>query len=189
MSNKPDVAAACATPVASEQLVDYWAGDLPQAETERIDEHLFGCAACSGESERVARIAQALRDAVPAVVTEEQVRELRARGLVVEENQFAPGLRREVAFAPHVDILIHRLGGLDLARAERVHVSVWIESSGAVLFEDHFAPFDREHGAVLIACQRHFASFPPDVAFDVRTHDDSGAQSLATYLVPHRYSG
>jgi hypothetical protein len=100
----------------------------------------------------------------------------------------APGTRREAIFQPGVDILIHRLYGLDLARAERVQLSVRVESTGDVLFEEHFAPFDRERGEVLVACQRHFSSLPPDIAFDVRAHDPSGRVSLTTFTVPHRFS-
>jgi len=74
---------------------------------------------------------------------------------------------------------------MDLQRAERVQVSVRVESTGDVLFEDHFAPFDGARGEVLIACQRHFAHMPPDIAFDVGAHDRSGQVALSTFLVPH----
>ena len=33
----------CANPIAWATLVDYWAGDLNDAETAVVDEHLFGC--------------------------------------------------------------------------------------------------------------------------------------------------
>jgi len=179
----------CAEPIAAGRMVDYWAGDLDAADSQRVEEHLFACAACTAELERVARVAEALRTAIPAVVAAADMPALRARGLVVEENAFAPGTRREVTFRPGVDILIHRLQGMDLQRAERVHVSVRVESTGEVILEDPFAPFDRERGEVLIACQRHFAGLPPDIAFDVRAHGASAeagpAVSTATFLVPH----
>ena len=60
-----------------------------------------------------------------------------------------------------------------------------VESTGALLFEDHFAPFDRARGEVLIACQRHFVHFPPDVAFDVRAYAGPAELSATTFLVPH----
>jgi len=51
---------------------------------------------------------------------------------------------------------------------------------------------------VLIACQRHFAGLPPDIAFDVRAHEAVGSAaepgagggpvSLATFLVPHVFA-
>jgi Putative zinc-finger len=176
---------ACTTPIAWEHLVDYWAGDVDPAETDRIDEHLFGCASCTAESARVARIVEGFRAAIPAVVSAQQVSELRAQGLIVEENDFAPGERKEATFERHVDVLVHRLGGLDLARAERVQVGIRIVAGDRLVFEDHFAPFDRERGVVRIACQRHFANLPRDVLFDVRAHEPSGAITLTTFAVPH----
>jgi hypothetical protein len=176
---------ACLAPIAWERLVDYWAGDLDRAAIDDVEEHLFGCETCSLESARVARIAQALRTAIPPVVTLEQTAELRSRGLVVEENRFEPNERREVVFGRGVDILIHRLGGMDLSSAERVRVDVRIESTGQLVFEEHFAPFDRERGEVLIACQRHFAALPPDVAFEVSVFEPDGRTSAASFMVPH----
>ena len=37
----------CANPIAWATLVDYWAGDLNDAETAVVDEHLFGCESCT----------------------------------------------------------------------------------------------------------------------------------------------
>ena len=182
------MSAPCTEPIAWGHLVDYWAGDLDGAESDRVEEHLFACEACTAESARVARVAQAFHTAIPAVVGADELQELRARGLIVEENSVAPGTRRDAIFRPGVDILIHRLHGLDLALAERVQLSIRIESTGAVLFEDHFAPFDRARGEVLVACQRHFSSLPPDVVFDVRAHDPAGGVSLTTFTVPHVFS-
>lgn len=181
---------ACAEPVAWSRLVDYWVGDLEAAESDRIEEHLFCCPACSAELARVARVAQVLRTAIPAVLGADQLQELRERGLTIEENPVASGSRREVEFRPGVDLLIHRLQGMDLAGARRVQVTVRSESTGEVFFEDHFAPFDPARGEVLIACQRHFASLPADVVFDVQAHveDGSGRVSRASFFVPHVFS-
>src|SRR5262250_465019 len=105
------MSAPCLEPVAWSHLVDYWAGDLDAAETDRVEEHLFGCEACSAEAARVACIAEAFRTTIPAVIDAGQVARLRARGLIVEENPVAPGTRREAAFPPGADLLIHRLQG------------------------------------------------------------------------------
>ncbi len=177
----------CASPIAWERLVDYWAGDLEAAETERVEGHLFACDECSADSARVAQVAHAFRSAIPVVVTAAQTAELRARGLAVEEKRFEPGKRTEVSFGASVDVLILRLAGMDLSRAERVHVGVRVESTGDALTDEHFAPFDRERGEVLVACQRHFAMYPTDIAFVVRVHERDGRTSSATYIVPHAY--
>jgi hypothetical protein len=47
------------------------------------------------------------------------------------------------------------------------------------------APLDRTAGEVLVACQRHFVIFPPDVVFEVRVREPSGAEVMTRYAVPH----
>lgn len=70
----------------------------------------------------------------------------------------------------------------------RVEVTVSSESSSETLFVDPLAPFDPARGEVLIACQRHFAAFPPDVVFDVRALAADGAElARARYRVPHEF--
>jgi len=180
---------ACSDPVAWSRLCDYWAGDVAAAESDRIEEHLFGCGACSAALARLADVAEALRGEIPAVVSAAELQALRERGLTIQENPVAPGTRREVEFPPGVDLMIHRLQGMDLGGARRVQVSVRSESTGDLLFDDLFAPFDRARGEVLVACQRHFAHMPRDIVFEVQAHDDAGVVSRATFFVPHVFAG
>ncbi|HWB82208.1 MAG TPA: zf-HC2 domain-containing protein [Nannocystaceae bacterium] len=176
---------SCTSPIAFEVLVDYWAGELSDEAVERIDAHVMGCASCAAESEAVERIAAACRFRIPPVISADQLDALQREGLVVAENPCTPGARKEARFEPDVDLLVHRLGGLALAGATRVRMVVRSESSNVVMLEDDFVPFDRTRGEVLVACQRHFAAFPPDVVFEVFAHDDTGIVSSARYLVPH----
>jgi hypothetical protein len=179
---------SCSNAVSWEDLVAYWAGDLAPADVDRIDEHLMGCSVCSAESARVSAVAGAVRVLIPPVVTRATVANLRAQGLRIEENAFAPGQRKSVVFPSRIDLLIHRLVGLDLSNVERVHVTVRIESTGDVLIESPNAPFDA-HDGILIACQRHFAALPPDIVFDVRAIEASGAERTAVYSIPHVFQG
>jgi hypothetical protein len=178
---------ACLEPVAFRDLVDYWARDLDEASAERVEEHLFGCAACTESSAFIARLAQTLKRAVPPILSDGELEALKARGLLIEENTFTPGERKQAVFRPGVDVLVHRLSGLALRDAERVSVLVLTESTGQPVFEDHFVPFDPARGEVLIACQRHFAVFPPDVVFEVRAHRASGDVVSARFFVPHQF--
>lgn len=179
--------AGCATPIPWETLVDYWAGELASAEAGAVEEHLFGCATCTAEAARVSDVTETLRAAIPPAVSRRKVEELRARGLGVRENAFSPGDRRDVVFTPETDFLIHRLGGLDLTDAERVSVRIHSESSGERISEMESAPFERDEGAVLIACQRHYAAAPPDTVFDVSIHAQGGQVRTATYMIMHRF--
>jgi hypothetical protein len=168
-----------------ELLIDYFADDVEPAQLDAIEGHLFACTSCTAEAERVVQVVASLRALPPVGITRAQIAALQARGVRVREADFAAEVRKVAEFTPGDDVLIHHLSGLDLAHAERVHVTVKVESSGATLVEDHFAPFDRERGAVSIACQRHFDRFPPDVLFEVRVYGPGREPALSRYLVPH----
>jgi len=165
-------------------LVDYWTRDLSPAQSEDVEAHLFACDACSAEAERVATIAGAFRGFLPPAISTAQLEELRGRGLAIEENDFVPGARTAVTFAPQLELMIHHLTGLDLAGAERVELTVRSESAG-MLHHDPYAPFDAARGEVLIACQRHFAMMPRDIVFDVDVHRAAAPPVRATYAIPH----
>lgn len=175
----------CAAPIPWDQLVAYWAGDLEPTELDRVDEHLMSCGVCTAESARVSSVTEAVRALIPPVVDHARLAALRARGLRIVDNPLLPDLRKEVHFGPETDILLHRLGGLDLLAAERVSIEFSVEATGDVLLSEPSAPFDRASGEVLIACQRHFAAFPPNIVAHVRTHDASGTERVARYPIPH----
>jgi hypothetical protein len=177
---------SCDNGVSFEALVAYWAGDTPSEELERLEEHLMACDSCTATSARVAELVAALRALVPPVVKRELLDAQRARGLRIVENRLAPGERRVITFPAGVDLLIHRLAGLDLTRATRVDVTVRVESTREVLFESPSAPFDPNEG-VLIACQEHYSHMPPDTLFEVRALDRNGAEQTATYTVTHEF--
>jgi hypothetical protein len=176
----------CAEPPSFETLVAYWAGDRSAADEEALEEHLMGCASCSAASARVAAITETMRSMIPPVLTRGMVEDLRARGLRVLDNPFAPGERREAAFPRDVDLLIFHLTGVDLTNVARVKVTLREEASGQPLALVDDAPFDREAGEVLLCCQRHFKALPPDVVVDVRVHDADGTQRESTYTILHR---
>jgi hypothetical protein len=167
--------------LTSQQLVEYWSKEV---DDPALEDHLFECEECTLEMERIQRVVSVFRDSLPPVITAEQLAELRSAGLVIEDNAFKPGQRKEGTFTSNLDLLVHRLPDLPLADATRVGVTVRSES-GPVMHEDPFAPFDRARGEVLIACQKHFAVFPRDVAIDVRVYGATGEPKLVTYAIPH----
>jgi len=179
---------SCSHPIAWQTLVDYWAGDLGDAETAAVEAHFYGCGECTAAAARVAAVTETLRAALPPVVSRDQVERLRARGVRIRENAFTPGEQREVHFVADADLLIHRLGGLDLTYAERVSFRITAESTGAVLMEVDGAPFERAEGAVLVACERHNAAFPHDTVMSVSIHAAGSAPpQIATYTIRHVY--
>ncbi|HVK82715.1 MAG TPA: zf-HC2 domain-containing protein [Kofleriaceae bacterium] len=176
---------SCRTPLDDARLVAYWAGDLAPADADAVEEHLFGCDACTAASTRVAQIAAALRGQLPPVISCADLDVLRGKGLTLVENAIPPGVRTEVTFARHVDLMIHRLGGLALTGADRVQVIIRVESTGDVMFDEPFAPYDAERGEVLVACQRHYAVFPRDIEIEVRAHRAGAPPAATVYAIPH----
>jgi predicted anti-sigma-YlaC factor YlaD len=179
---------SCTSPVPVEALVRYWAGDLASAELERIDEHLMSCEVCSAESARLSAVVEALRAFLLPAVSRDKLERLRAQGRRITENTFLPGARQQLVFSSEVDLLIHRLAGLDLTRVENVSLTIRSESTGQVMFEEASVVFDAHEG-VLIACQRHYAALPPDTVFELRARDASGAEQTAVYTILHVFDG
>lgn len=178
---------ACLSPIPFEDLVAYWAGELEPAASDALEEHLFACDACTTASARVAAITERLRGVVPPIVSADRLAALRARGLRIDDNVIVPEERSHVAFAEQ-DMIIHHLSGLSLADAAKVAVSVRVRETGDVLFEQPEAPFDARAGEVLVACQRHFAAFPPNILFVVTTTDRAGATRTDRFFVDHTFA-
>jgi hypothetical protein len=176
-------------PVSFEELVGYWAGDLPPEVEAAVDEHLMGCAGCTRESARVAAMTETLRNLIPPLISRQRADALAKKGLRVLENPMQPNERREVVFPGDVDILLHRLGGMDLGDAVRVSFILRDERTGRVMVRQEEAPFERESGEVLVACQAHYAALPPDTVAEVRAHDAAGVETLTSYTILHRFEG
>ena len=59
-------AARCADPsgpLGLDELIGYLLGDLPEADLDAVEEHLFGCAACGGRLDSVDAVRRAVADA------------------------------------------------------------------------------------------------------------------------------
>jgi len=177
----------CPDPIAWDTLVDYWAADLDPTATDDVEDHLFGCPACTAAAARVAAITEALRAALPPVLSRARIEQLRTRGARIRENTFSPGQRREVLFARDADLLIHRLAGLDLAQADRVDFRITDEATGDLIAAVEAVPFDPAEGAVYVACQRHYGTLPADTVMSVAVHAPGTPPRTATYTILHRF--
>lgn len=180
------MSAAAEAHATLEAIVDWLARDGDDvAADEALESHLFECDKCAALAERLAAVTETLRTELPMVIDATQLAALRRRGLRVRERDFAPGVRGEAVFTADVDLLVHRLGGLELADADRVDVRIGIESDGRTLAVVHRVPFDRDGGIVRVLCQRHFLELPPDTVMQVRVIAPSGERT-AEYAIFHR---
>jgi len=125
---------------------------------------------------------------IPPVVTRARVDHLRAKGLRVREDAFAPGDSREVLFPSSLDLLVFRLEGLDLSGATKVGFEMRVHGTTHVLVSLPDAPFERAEGAVLLVCQQHYAALPPHVDAEIRVRVADGSERVAKYTIDHRFA-
>lgn len=178
---------ACATPVPFDALVAYWAGDLDATRSDEIEAHVFGCATCTALSERIAGVTETMRSLEPPLISSARLAELRATGRRIDDNFVAPGERKRVVFATQ-HMIVHRLGGLELDGVDRVDVVVRDDATNRIIAELPEAPFDPETAEVLVACQRHFIVFPPNIAFELSTFGGGSPKQTTRYVVEHEWA-
>lgn len=170
-----------------EQLCDYWAGELDVDAEERVEAHTMGCEACAQRSSGLLALTEALRMLSPPVIDAAALAKFSARGLRVLENSMQPGERRSVRFPADVDLMVHRLGGLALADVSQVDFRMRVEETGAVLVVLEAAPFDVATGSVMLLCQQHYATLPPNVVSELELHHANGSVTRTEYTIRHQF--
>ena len=176
----------CSTPIAFEDLVALWSGDLTDDQRDTLEGHLFSCDDCTVASDRLGRVVGGLRQHVPPVVSRALRDRLAAAGMRIVHTRVEPGVQATAVFARDVDLLVHVLQG-DLSRAERVDIDV-ITPDGLTRLTFPQVPFDAGAGEVLIACQRHYQFVFPqegDPTFRVHAVEGGARRVVGDYVVRH----
>jgi hypothetical protein len=111
---------------------------------------------------------------------------MRRRGLRIEENPMSPGEDKEAVVGVHLDVLVHRLLGVN-PRAVSASFSLRVVETGDVLVKLDQVPIDQDTGSVILLCSPHYASMPPNVIASVITRDEGGVESLSEYTIRHLF--
>jgi anti-sigma factor RsiW len=169
----------CASP---DDLARYWLGDLAPDDEAALEEHLFACDRCSGESERFAALARGIRHerrvrALPIGITRADWDALLADGLTVESIAARADAPSRLIFPGTTEVVVVRLELPEPAAA-----SYALEITSPVL--NHLVPsVPAERGEVLIACRNHFMIEPPQV---VTFRLFEGPRLVGEYVVDHQ---
>jgi hypothetical protein len=104
----------CSAPAPPGKLVDYWLGEVSGDEEQQIDEHLFGCEACSRRLQGLVGLGDSIRvlmrqGVVPGVISARLLERLMQEGLRVREYRVAPNGSVNCTVAPDDDLLVSRL--------------------------------------------------------------------------------
>ena len=115
---------ACAEPMALSVMIDHWLGDLAPDDEERVEEHLLGCASCSGRLRDLVALTAGVRaladdGLVRAVVTSAFIDSLIAEGFSVREYRLVPGGSAQCTVSAADDLVAAHLR-VDLRDVERV---------------------------------------------------------------------
>ena len=138
-----------------ERLAAYWLGELPVAEAEKLEEHLFACGHCAGRLEWLAALSAGVRVAVRAgafglVVSAPFVEAMKRAGMRLREYRLGPGGSVNCTIRADEDAVISRIGA-PLAGVRRIDMLQRVEVGGVeqpeVRLED--VPFDPRSGEVL----------------------------------------
>ena len=128
--------AGCASPIADERLIDYWAGELSPADSAVLEEHLFACAACSARLDDVASVAGgvaalARQGRITGIISRALLNRLQRDGVRVRQFTLDPGETVPCAAFPGDDVVVTSLqANLSGVRS----VSLRVTGPGDVLF-------------------------------------------------------
>jgi anti-sigma factor RsiW len=186
-------ATQCEHPIGFEALVAYWLGELTAAGEAPVEEHLFGCAACTERLEQLAALAFGVRavvrdGALQAVISQAFLEQMQRSGMRVREYRLAPGARVACTIGAADDAVASRLQ-VALAGVSRVDAEQRIElPDGRVRqwrLED--VPFDPAAGELISLPSAAALRKMPAHTFRVRllAVDAAGDRSLGEYTFAH----
>jgi hypothetical protein len=134
------------------ELLAYWLEELNDVSQARLEEHLFGCAECSGRIARLVKLAKAIRQEfqegrVGSILTVPFVRQLKEAGMRVREYQIPSGCSVNCTVAPDDDLVVSHLAAplQDVRRLDFIFES----QGGRQRLED--IAFDPASGEVVFA--------------------------------------
>jgi hypothetical protein len=110
------MSARCPEPIATSVLVDYWFGELPAAEQDRVEEHLMACSDCGRVLGELVTVGEGVRQlasrgAFHVVVSPSFLEAASSRGLRIREYRVRPGGGVACTVTPEDDLVVSRLEG------------------------------------------------------------------------------
>jgi putative zinc finger protein len=142
--------AAC-TRLQTQELTEYWLGELDEARERAVDEHLFACAACSERLSALVDLGAAIRGAflegwLNLALPEAFLRRIKDAGFKVREYDLAAGGSVSCTVTPDDDFVVAHLRA-PLRGVKRLDVLIDDTTSGKHRAND--VAFDPEAAALV----------------------------------------
>ena len=147
------MSARCPEPLGTSVLVDYWFGELPAPEQDRVEEHLMGCSDCSGALRELVAIGEGVRrltsrGAFHVVVSPSFLEAASRRGLRLREYSVPAGGGVACTVTAEDDLVVSRLQG-DFSGVTRLDLVARIEGQPDERIED--LPVDPSAHELIVA--------------------------------------
>jgi len=175
------------------QLAAYWLGDLPAAEGDKVEEHVFACEPCAARLEWLAALSEGVRATVRGgrvglFVSKRFVEALVQAGLRLREYELDAGGSVNCTIRADEDAVLSHMRA-PLASAKRVDVVRRVSGVGGEQLEDRVAdvPFDPAAGEVLFIPEAAGLKAMPSHVLQVKllAVDEAGERPLGEYTFLH----
>jgi hypothetical protein len=188
------VISRCSDPIPLEDLIAWERGELDPAASDRLEEHVFGCAECTRRLEGVAGLAVGIQElvgagAIPVAVSGGLVERAEERGLQLRTYRVAPGESVACTAGPGDDFVVLRFG-LEVEEGESVDLVAEVanlETGGrdTQLIED--VPVDPDaREVVYLHPGAEIRSLPRTLwSVTARVHGPRGERELGPYTFNH----
>lgn len=180
----------CDDPIGFETLIAYWLGELPGKHEAVLEEHLFGCAHCTGRLEDIATLAAGVRAAVKdgrvsMAVSAPFIEAMKQAGLNLREYRLEPGGSVNCTIGADDDAVVSRLRA-PLAGVQRLD-AVSMQGSGGRAVRLADVPFDADTGEVLWIPSAAWLKTMPAFTMQMRliAVGDAGEQPIGDYTFNH----
>lgn len=178
----------CASPIADERLIDYWADDLPAGDASTLEEHLFSCADCSARLEGVASVgggvaALARQGRVVGIISRALLNRLQRDGVRVRQYTLDPGETVPCAVFPGDEVVVTSLHA-NLAGVRAVSLRVTGAGDAPVGAIDDIPVAAASTGVLWATPGALVRSMPSQqLRLTLRSADDAGV--LGEYILEH----
>ena len=176
------------------ELADYWTPDVAEADLDRVESHVFACAACAARLADAERLRRRIGDIVRAgafhaVITDAVLNTLSRDGVRIRTYTVEPGESIQCAVWAEDEIMVTRLRG-DFSGVSSVSAVMRLEN-GVELDRAVDVPIRDGSTELLLAMSADQIRRAPDAPIHLvvtRGSNSIGGEALAEYVFDHRGS-
>ena len=183
---------SCFERVSDDLLVEYWQGELTEAEAERVEAHYLSCEACASRLDALAcvaaGVAQLMRSGrVLGFTTVAVLERAASEGIKIGTYRMEPGQSAHCTIRPEDDCNVLRLP-LALRGVERVDLDlVRMEADQEIFASISTSVLDREREELVLLYPGDLLRQLPEHTFEIAVHavDTQERRVLGRYTMFH----